>query len=134
MNKSEEKVVSSNWMAWIGPLETKWMLLGSDVCWSERKNRGKLKKILKSSLNSIPSPSPLVKIQIMGGKICLRCKDKTLLSVVNKLLKTKSLLTTPSAAMFFYYISSKLFRPQFERAIFQTFWKLHCCAKSLFVS
>ena len=26
-----------------------------------------------------------MKIQIMGGKVCLRCKDKTLLGVVNKL-------------------------------------------------
>ena len=45
---------------------------------------------------SIPSPSPSVKIQIIGGKHCLRCKCKTLLGVVNKLLKTKSLLTSPS--------------------------------------
>jgi hypothetical protein len=29
----------------------------------------------------------------MGGKVCLRCKGKTLLGIVNKLLKTKSLLT-----------------------------------------
>ena len=33
----------------------------------------KVEKILKGSLDSILSPSPLVKIQIMGGKICLRC-------------------------------------------------------------
>ena len=46
---------------------------------------GKTLKVLKTSL--IPSPS--VKIQIMGGKVCLRCKGKTLLGVVNKLLKTK---------------------------------------------
>jgi hypothetical protein len=37
-----------------------------------------------------------VKIQTMGGKICLRCKGKTLLGVVNKCLKTKGLLTSPS--------------------------------------
>ena len=36
----------------------------------------------------IPSPSPWVKIQIMGGKVCLRLKGKTLLGVVTKLLKT----------------------------------------------
>jgi hypothetical protein len=30
-----------------------------------------------------------VKIQIMGGKVCLRCKGKTLLGVVNKLRKQK---------------------------------------------
>ena len=39
----------------------------------------KVEKILKGSLDSIPSPSPLVKIQIMCGKICLRHKGKTLL-------------------------------------------------------
>ena len=43
----------------------------------------KLEKILKGSLNSIPSHSPSVKIQIMGRKICLRCKGKTLLCVDN---------------------------------------------------
>ena len=57
---------------------------------------GKVEKILKSSLDSIPSPSPSVKIQIMGGKVYLRCKGKTLLGIVNKLLKTKSLLTSPN--------------------------------------
>ena len=36
-------------------------------------------KILKGSLDSIPSPSPLVQIQIMGGKVCLRHKGQTLL-------------------------------------------------------
>ena len=61
---------------------------------SVSKPGSKVEKILKGCLDSIPSPS--VKIQIMGGKVRLRCKGKTLLSVVNKLLKTKSLLTTPS--------------------------------------
>ena len=45
--------------------------------------KSKVEKILKGSLDLIPSPS--VKIQIMGGKVCLRCKGKTLLGVVNKL-------------------------------------------------
>ena len=49
-----------------------------------------VEKILKGSLNSIPSPSPSVKIQIKGGKVFLRWKGKqTLLGIVNKLLKTK---------------------------------------------
>ena len=30
----------------------------------------KIENILKGSLALIPSPSPLVKIKIMGGKIC----------------------------------------------------------------
>ena len=54
----------------------------------------KVEKILKGSLDSIPSPS--VKIQIMGGEVCLRCEGKTLLGVVNKLFVFKILLTTPS--------------------------------------
>ena len=49
----------------------------------------KVEKILKGSLDSIPSPSPSVKIQIMGGKVCFRCEGKTLLGIVYKLLKTK---------------------------------------------
>ena len=52
----------------------------------------KVEKILKGSLYLIPSPSPSVKTQFMRGKVCLRCKGKALLEVVNKLLKTKSLL------------------------------------------
>ena len=53
--------------------------------------KGNVEKILKGSLDSIPSPSPSVKIQIVGWKVCLRCKGKTLLGVVNKLLKTNTL-------------------------------------------
>ena len=49
----------------------------------------KVEKILKGSLDLIPSPSPSVKIDIMGRKVCLRCKGKTL-GVVNKLLKTNN--------------------------------------------
>ena len=55
----------------------------------------KVEKILKRSLDSIPSPSPLAKIQIMGEKVCLRCKGKALLGIVNKLLKTKCFALLP---------------------------------------
>ena len=41
----------------------------------------KVEKIVKDSLDSISPPSPSVKIQIMGGKVCLRCKGKTLLGI-----------------------------------------------------
>ena len=58
-----------------------------------------VEKILKGSLDSIPSPSPSVKIQIMGGKLC---KGKTLLGVVNKLLKTRNLLTSPNNVLPYY--------------------------------
>ena len=62
----------------------------------------KVEKILKCNLDSIPSPSPSVKIQIMSGKVCLRCEGRTLLGTVNKLLKTKSLLTSPSNVLPYY--------------------------------
>ena len=39
----------------------------------------KEEKILKGSLDWIS-----VKIQTMGGKICMRCKGKTLLGIVKK--------------------------------------------------
>ena len=60
----------------------------------------KVEKILEDSLDSISSNC--VKIQIMGGKVSLSCKGKTLLGVVNKLLKTKSLLTSPSNVLPYY--------------------------------
>ena len=50
----------------------------------------KVEKILKDSLDLIPSPSTSVKIQIMGGKVCLWCKGKTMLGDVNKLLFSKA--------------------------------------------
>ena len=62
----------------------------------------KVEKISKGSLDSIPSPSPSVKIQIMGGKVCHMCKGKTLLVIVNKVLKTKSLLTSPYNVLLYY--------------------------------
>ena len=55
-----------------------------------------VEKILRGSLDLIPSPSPSVKIQIMGEKVSMRRKGKPLLGIVNKLLKTKSLLTSTS--------------------------------------
>ena len=54
----------------------------------------KVENISKGSLDLIPSPS--VKIQFMGEKVCLECKGKTLLGVVKKFLIVKSLLTMPS--------------------------------------
>jgi len=59
----------------------------------------KVEKILKGSKDLIPS----LKIQIIGGKVCLRCKDKLLLAVVNKSLKIKSLLTLPSNFLRYYH-------------------------------
>ena len=46
--------------------------------WFKQKNEHaiscKIEKILKCCLDLIPSPSPSVKIQIIGGKDCLRWK------------------------------------------------------------
>ena len=62
----------------------------------------KVEKIFKGSMDSIPSPSPSVKIQIIGGIVCLRCNGKTLLGVLNKLWKIKSLLTSPCNVLRYY--------------------------------
>jgi hypothetical protein len=77
---------------------------GSDEL--SRKKSGKVEKILKGSLDSIPSPS--VKIQIMGGKVWLRCKGKTLLGDVNKPLNTKSLLTHPAMVCLYTFPAHNL--------------------------
>ena len=53
----------------------------------EKLSQAKVEKNLKGSLESIPSPTPSVKIQIMGRKVCFMCKGKTLLGVVNKLFE-----------------------------------------------
>ena len=91
------------------PLKIKkgyWVLVcGHKDLWNTRK----VEKNLKGSLDSIPSPSPSMKIQIMGGKVCLRCKGKTLLGIVNKLLKKKVWWQRP--AMFCLYTSDKLSCP-----------------------
>ena len=59
-------------------------------------------KVKKIEEHSIPSPSPSMKIQIMGGKVRLRCKGKTLLGAVNKLFATTSLLTATSNILPYY--------------------------------
>ena len=61
----------------------------------------KVEKILKVSLDLIPSPAPSVKFQIMRRKVWLRFKGKKLLGFVNKLLKTISLLTSHTSNDFF---------------------------------
>ena len=64
------------------------------------ENNFKIEKIKEDSLDSISSPS--VKIQIMGRKVSLSCKGKTLLGVVNKLLKTISFLISPCNVLPYY--------------------------------
>jgi hypothetical protein len=58
----------------------------------------KVEKNLKGS----PSPSPSVKIQKIGQRVFFRCEGKSLLGVVNKLLKTKFLLTSISNVVPYY--------------------------------
>ena len=92
--------LSAHWLAFLNGaagqslfLKLNFSFLQNLGCITEQ---GKIGKILKGSLDSIPSPSSSVKTQIMGGKVCLRCKGKTLLGIVNKLFVFKSLLTMPS--------------------------------------
>ena len=70
------------------------VIFGTDCPMSQVLSSAKEEKILKGSLDSISSPS--VKIQIMGGKVCLRREGKTLLDIVNKLFAFKILFTTSS--------------------------------------
>ena len=49
-------------------------LFGIPVTFSFKNSLDKVGKILKGSMDLISSPSPLRKIQIMGGKVCLRCE------------------------------------------------------------
>ena len=59
----------------------------------------KVENILKGNLDLIPSTAPSVKTQIIGGKVCLRCKGKTLLSVVKK-----KFAASPSSNVLTYYL------------------------------
>jgi hypothetical protein len=70
----------------------------------------KVEKILKGSLDSIPSPSPSVKNQIIGRKVCLRCKCKTLLGVgsAGRCQQTFEDKKFVDPAIFFLITSSKL--------------------------
>ena len=62
-------------------LTEKWLyvLTNLQVCYLNFLQDFKVEKILEGCLDLIPSPSLSVKIQIMGTKVCLRCKCKTLL-------------------------------------------------------
>ena len=48
-------------------------------------------------------PSPSVKIQIMGGKVCLWCKIKPLLGLVSKLLKTNLITSSDLSSQWFEF-------------------------------
>ena len=53
----------------------------------------KVENILKGSLNLISSPLPSLKIQIMGGKVCLKFKGKTLFVFKSFLTRPSNILT-----------------------------------------
>ena len=62
----------------------------------------KVEKIIKGSLDSIPSPSPLVKIQIMGGKVYLMSERQNITACCQHFLKTKMMLSSPSNVLPYY--------------------------------
>jgi len=64
--------------------------------WEHFQHFIKVEKILKDSLDLIPSP------QVMSRNVCSRCKGKPLLGIVNKRLKAKCLLTSPSNVLSYY--------------------------------
>ena len=103
------------------------------------KYNTKVEKILKGSLDLIQSPSLSVKIQIMSGKVYLRCRGKILLAMlgaVNKILKTKSLLSSPSNVLPYclkmtWVSKNKTFHCLFTKistdgvmALFYNFWSI----------
>ena len=63
----------------------------------------KVEKILKGSLDSIPSSSPSVKIQFIG-----RCKGKTLLVFVNKLFISVQLIVFLDHVLLLAELAQKL--------------------------
>ena len=97
--RSSSKVLHLIWDSWLYPrFLNSWFI--------------KVKKNWKDRVDFISSSSPSVKIQIMGGKVCLRHKGKTLLGVVNKLFVFKSLLTTLSNVFPLHF--KQVFLPIFE--------------------
>ena len=74
----------------------------SNIC---KKNHKTLHSKLCWVLYSIPSPSPSEQIQIIGGKVCLRCKGKTLSTNF-----WKQKVCSHHPAMFCLITSSKLSR------------------------
>ena len=115
-------IYNSLWWYWVDifaksvstlqPIDQILAISNIEIIKSKITENSKVEKFLKGSLDSIPSPSPSVKIQIMGRKVCLRCKGKTLLGVVNKLFVFKSLLTTHSNVLHLHL--RQIFPPIFE--------------------
>ena len=75
--------ISKRWVPYSLPCSHSSSLQDLHVSWFMKCFSHKVEKILKGSLDSIPSSTSSAKIQIMGGKVCYRYKGKTLLGVVN---------------------------------------------------
>ena len=82
------------------------------LCTKSVKFIHKVEKILKGSLDLIPSPSSSVKVQIVDRKVFLRWRAKHCWALSKNLWKQKVCWCLP--AMFCLVISSKLFRRSFE--------------------
>ena len=67
----------------------------------------KVEKILKGSLDSILSPSPSVKIQIMDGKSCLRCKRWNIAGCCQQTFENK--MFVDNTQQFFAFMSQANF-------------------------
>ena len=65
-----------------------------------------------------------MKIQIMGGKVCLRHKGKTLLGVVNKLLNAKSFTEGSGYSIVDNTMESYKIKSAFPFKIFSTLNKI----------
>ena len=83
----------------IQPTRSVWPL--QDTVTNPQSHYSKVEKISKGSLDSISLPSPSVKIQIMGGKVCLRCKGKHCWALTTNFLYSKVCWKHP--AMFCLY-------------------------------
>ena len=68
----------------------------------------KVKKIQEECLDLISSPSPSAKIQIIGGKIWLRCKGITLLGLSTNFWKQKVCWHSPAMFCLITYPANNL--------------------------
>ena len=85
--------------------------------------KSKVENIFKGSLDLIPSTSPLMKIQIMGRKVCLRYKGKTL-HPAKICLYTSSIFSCPS---FKFSPKMKLIQSRLPFKIFYTLPSIIFC-------
>ena len=83
------KTIEATWLSTIFSMAVSAFLVGGIM----GALSGKVEKILKGALDLIPSPS--VKIQIMGGKVCLMLKAKHCWALSTNFLLTTSTKDLP---------------------------------------